>query len=581
MPLGTFTVTIDGNQLGAGTETSAEIVVKFSDGRQFVRDTDEGAFWFPHLSNEERQPVSLPYDLVLVTDVETGESETIGYEVTAFTRGKRRVIAGPFPAQAAGSTVALTAVTSDFAGQVSESLALRAETAAAEAAAAAAAAEAVGATNDAITEGLITDSGSATSAALAATVASGIEGEVAPGGTIAEAVDDQLLADRADWRYSRGVDVMTTPRFDDRPTVAWANTHTTTLTGAPVTYYPQGVNGGSVVSSWDGQSDPNFAFFGGYYETANGANGDFTLRGKVKPDATTAYRWPIAFSFITSAVDTVEIMVYGAASLQALMIEVNGRLLSDTMMWRPASFAGTSTTVKLTFPTALARQIRVWTQGGLQFRGVRVPEGGTISKPANGLRTIAMIGDSYVNGAGESRNFPNQGAGTCETFAPRLGLMMGGDNLILAGIGGSGWLAAGEGSKYRNRVDEVLALNPDVVVFYGSTNDGQTPDTAALQAEVEATLALCAAVPEVYVIGALRNGWQANAAAVRAGTEAAGRPYIDLDGFLFGAGKVTAPVGDGNNDFFRMDDGAHPTLDAHRAIARKAFAQIAGLLAPA
>lgn len=138
MALGTFTVTIDGNRLGAGVETSAKIQVKYAAGREFVKDDAEGVFWFPHVSSEKLVEVSLPHTLTLVTDVTSGESTEIGYEITIITNDRRRLVAGPFAAQAAGSAIDLTAVTSDFAGTVPEDIALRAETAAAQAEAAAA-----------------------------------------------------------------------------------------------------------------------------------------------------------------------------------------------------------------------------------------------------------------------------------------------------------------------------------------------------------------------------------------------------------------------------------------------------------
>ena len=100
MALGTFTITIDANQLGASTERTASIQVKIANGNDFIKDNAAGEFWFPHLSSPKPLPVSLPYSLTLVTDVDSGESTEIGYTVTVTTKSGGRVAAGPFPAQA-------------------------------------------------------------------------------------------------------------------------------------------------------------------------------------------------------------------------------------------------------------------------------------------------------------------------------------------------------------------------------------------------------------------------------------------------------------------------------------------------
>jgi len=152
---------------------------------------------------------------------------------------------------------------------------------------------------------------------------------------------------------------------------------------------------------------------------------------------------------------------------------------------------------------------------------------------------------------------------------------LGADSTILAGIGGTGWVAGLDGATpnpYSTRLATVLAMNPHVLVFYGSINDG-TAGTG-VQDAVTSVLNQCTAVPEVYVIGPLLNGYSGANAAVKAGTLAAGRVFIDMGDFLFGTGKVDAPKGDGNRDFLLYTDGVHPTLNGHKAIAESAFRRI-------
>lgn len=378
-----------------------------------------------------------------------------------------------------------------------------------------------------------------------------------------------------DWRVSRAFDAVSPPRKDDQPTTAWTNSATSGLT-SPVVYRPSACGTGSQVNAWDGKDDPNFAFFSGSFQTLNGATSDLALYGMPKPDATTAYRWPVVYSFTTSAISTLELAFYGAVNTALVVVEVNGRLVDDTAIYAPASFTTGHMFLTLTFPSAQVRTLRIWTTGGLGVYAVRVPTGATISKPAITGRRVAVIGDSFVNGAGNSNSFPSPGTGNCETFAPRLGRMLGAGDMILAGIGGSGWVTAGSGSKYTGRLDEVLAMSPDVLIFYGSTNDGPdgTADLAAIQTEVASALTSAAAVDQVYVIGPLRgSNYETVNDTIEAATEAAGRTFLDLRNFIGGSGKSTAPAGDGGNaDFYILYDGVHPNLDAHRAIARQLFA---------
>jgi lysophospholipase L1-like esterase len=476
----------------------------------------------------------------------------------------------------AGGTVTVPDLVSGLAAAVAAD-ADRAETAAA-------AAEAVGDTNDTIMAGVAADTDSDFYAVQTATSVALIEAEVpAIAAPIAAAT---VAADRNEWQRSRADDSLTLTAPRDTPTLAWTDTGSSTSTSgitSPVTYRPSANGTGSLVSGWSAQDDPNFRFFSGSFSTVNGANNDLALYGDNKPGSVSgAYRWPVVFSFITSATNAnLELVFWGSPASTSLMIEVNGKMTSLEMITAPASLGVTGKYIALTFPEAAARTIRVWCAGGTKIYGVRVPTGQTITKPAFNGQRVAIIGDSYTNGAGSSSSFPNRGASSLECFTPRLGRMLGASDLIQAGIGGTGWITNGEGTPFIDRLDEVLAMAAasgglDTLIFYGSTNDTPTPDQAALQAAVEAALALCASVPNVFVIPALRSGYDNNTAAVIAGVEADGHAQlIDMRDFMFGTGTVANRTGDGTNDWYRLTDNTHPSFDGHIAIARKAFALIA------
>lgn len=99
MALGTFTLSIDGQQLDGGAETTAHVKIKVQ-GRSVIADQAGNELWFPVAGKS----VSLPYSVTLPSDVTTGTSTEIGYEVLVTTRNGGRA-EGVFAARAVGTTV--------------------------------------------------------------------------------------------------------------------------------------------------------------------------------------------------------------------------------------------------------------------------------------------------------------------------------------------------------------------------------------------------------------------------------------------------------------------------------------------
>jgi hypothetical protein len=150
--------------------------------------------------------------------------------------------------------------------------------------------------------------------------------------------------------------------------------------------------------------------------------------------------------------------------------------------------------------------------------------------------------------------------------------------MILAGIGGTGWTAGTDGgasNAYNTRLSAVLAMSPDILIFYGSQNDPQTDPYGTLQAAVASTLSAAAAVPKVFVVSTMLNGWLAANAAVKAATIAAGRRFIDMTDLIYGTGAVNAPTGDGNRDvLLRATNDRHMTFPGHKAAAQAVYAKV-------
>lgn len=357
------------------------------------------------------------------------------------------------------------------------------------------------------------------------------------------------------------------------PTVTFT-TGLTTAMSSPVEYRPVICGTGSAVSGWDGRNDPNFKFHSGVFHTTNGAQSDLVLNGTIKPGgASQAAPWSVIVEFNTSSgVDQMEVGFYGSTA-PSFKLEVDGfPSIGDYAILGPA--LGNSKKATLTFPDARARRIRLYLYGGTGFHSVRVPTGQSITKPTDVARRGVFVGDSYVNGAGSVYAFPS-GAGQFDTFAPRTLKALGCNDLILAGIGGSGFVAGGATSSYSTRVSAILAMQPDLLIVNGSINDG--PGAGGIQAAVEAFLDATQSIPERYVIGTMKSGYAGNYAAVKAAALSRNVPFIEMENFITGTGTAVSAKTTGNGNVFTMSDGSHPTYVAHRAIERALFRQIAAI----
>lgn len=357
---------------------------------------------------------------------------------------------------------------------------------------------------------------------------------------------------------------------------------TTTAMSSPVEYRPVVCGTGAKVDNWNGQSDTRFRFHPGTFETASGANSDLALIGKLKPGgAPQAARWPIIVDFETSAgVNALEVVFYGAGDI-SFKLEVNGMpAISDNMLYGTSGL-GTGKKALLTFSDARVRRIRLYISGGSGFHSVRVPTGQSITKPTATRRMGAFIGDSYVNGSGNVTN-TDPGASQFDTFALRILKGLGANEVMLAGIGGTGWVAGATNptpADYQSRVAEVMAANPNFLLIYGSSNDGPY-DYATIRAAAETLLDSTAAVAERYVIGPIRSGYSVQRDAVRDAAVAKGVPFIDMLGFIdvTGGTNIQNPVSSRNGSIFVLSDGTHPTFTGHRAIELALFRQIAALI---
>ncbi|BDZ40839.1 hypothetical protein GCM10025865_01380 [Paraoerskovia sediminicola] len=204
-----------------------------------------------------------------------------------------------------------------------------------------------------------------------------------------------------------------------------------------------------------------------------GNAGDYA-QPPLKPGGDSQYAyWPLNVEFVTSSPEVEFRLLAPAASIEPGRILVNGFPISDeqTEVTTPA---GNEYTMRLTFPAPAQRTITVIALDAIpgRFGGAAVASGYTITKSEVQPR-VAIIGDSYTNGAGD--------VFIQDTFAWRLADAIGGGRApILAGIGGTGPTATINSqpeSAYSGRVAAVMALAPSTVIVSGGATRRPRPDS--------------------------------------------------------------------------------------------------------
>jgi len=146
-----------------------------------------------------------------------------------------------------------------------------------------------------------------------------------------------------------------------------------------------------------------------------------------------------------------------------MMVKIDGEYTSLTPISIPTQLYN-----YIDFGSVGTRLVEVILTSGI-FGGVYTDATGTISPaPAKGPKTV-IVGDSFSAGQGASAGMSYRGA-----FPAWMADFLGWDDVIVSGIGGTGYLAtnAGGNTTYRQRVQhDVIDNSPDVVVFTGGYND--------------------------------------------------------------------------------------------------------------
>ena len=263
-------------------------------------------------------------------------------------------------------------------------------------------------------------------------------------------------------------------------------------------------------------------------------------------------KWLFNLEFVLEGTDEVELRLNApSANPRVGVVLVNGRRVSDKSIVATAS-AGAGYSVRMKFPSIGRRTIKIIGLNGNQgrFGGVAVPPGGSVTKPTSPLaRVWAVIGDSFTYGAA--------GVPAPETLVWDLGRKIGADAIVLAGIGGTGFVTPNgtqPNSMFIDRVAAVLATNPYGLMVVGGCNDG---NKAGLGAAVDAFFDATTSIPNRWMISQDRD--VAGNLVIKASATAKGVPFVDMSDYM---SKV--PIA----------DGTHPTFEGHRQFADLAYSRM-------
>lgn len=207
------------------------------------------------------------------------------------------------------------------------------------------------------------------------------------------------------------------------------------------------------------------------------------------------------------------------------------------------------------------------------------------------------LGDSMTEG--NMGNVAYSDNDRFEAFPWVASRILGWDNLIVDGEGGTGYINDGglsDGRKpFPQRVTDdiaTLTVKPERIVVTGGYNDGASAASAVTAAATDTYGRLAAACPgaPVWVVFLPDRGapvpadQTALSNAVKAAAIVAPNVVAFIDGitgdwtpgplatttpldpaapFLTGSGTTAAPAGNGNSDYYRSQDGVHPSLAGH------------------
>lgn len=293
--------------------------------------------------------------------------------------------------------------------------------------------------------------------------------------------------------------------------------------------------------------------------------------------------WPQAYSTwsgrFTFDGDNLAVLYYGAAS-SAMQVFVDGVPAHTGVL--NATHANKFLVLK--FSTARPRSIEIRTSASLGSIYCVKPYTCTrAARPAGPL--VGVIGDSYA--------MPSIYDSTAAVYAQigayqQIGPHVGVEEVLIDGIGGSGYGVAGLGTSYQDRLAAMCARKPDVLWIHGGgandLNQGRTVgqvvgDAVALFTRARDLLPSMSKLvfmegfaPPVFTPATFNPNYAAVSAQLRTALAGVGVYYVDVATtapWITGTGNQASPTGAGNSDVYIGSDGVHPTVAGYRYLAHR------------
>lgn len=244
-------------------------------------------------------------------------------------------------------------------------------------------------------------------------------------------------------------------------------------------------------------------------------------------------------------------------------VKVDGVFVSKT----PVSFSsGGFQKLLVDFPSKKVREVTVCApRAAAVFRGVFILPTDTIYKPAQSKK-VAFITDSFGVGLTVDR------AG--QHWPDIISSGMGWDNYLVNGRSGTGFINKSAGNTYNffERIPQVAAWNPELVVVNCSINDENETESDLTSAVTNFINTITVALPNarIVVVGAIGRNDSGSIfveTTVKNAIDAIGHDNVVFvpsqlqtsDGWVFGTGRVGTTTSDGNADIYINTDGTHFT----------------------
>lgn len=278
---------------------------------------------------------------------------------------------------------------------------------------------------------------------------------------------------------------------------------------------------------------------------------------------------------------------------QPIRLLVDGRYVAAAGTTLGTQTGNTPQYLLLDFGTRAIRRLTVELPPLGALFGAYVESGGKMWPVSLGDAVHgAMLGDSYVAGAGPAQN----GDGVAIQLGDWLGI-----HLHASGSGGTGWATVNSAFRFDQRIangDLALSYYPPEIVFLMASYNDRYADAATITANALAGLrsarSQCPDVP-VIVFGACpgATGPSTGApsilqaeAAVRAAVTTLADPltaFVPVSSdpagaWVTGTGKAGAVTGAGNSDWATAADGVHPSDEGAATIGRRYAAGTADAL---